>query len=73
MWIAPEWRGLGFARRLLAELEQRASSLGYAAVLLDTNAALVEAIALYESSGYEAVERYNDNPYAERWFSKPLR
>lgn len=73
MWIDPGWRGLGFARRLLAELEQQASSLGYSSVVLDTNGVLLEAIALYESSGYEPTARYNDNPYAQRWFRKALR
>ena len=34
-------------------------------VRLDTNAALTEAIAMYERAGYRAIERYNDNPYAE--------
>jgi GNAT superfamily N-acetyltransferase len=72
MWIDPAWRGLGLARRLLAELEHHGSVLGYRRMVLDTNATLREAVALYESSGYAAVERYNDNPYAERWFTKDL-
>jgi hypothetical protein len=27
---------------------------------------------MYERAGYHAIERYNDNPYAHRWFAKPL-
>lgn len=72
MWIDPACRGLGLARRLLAELERHGRALGYRRMVLDTNAALREAVALYVSSGYAAVERYNDNPYAERWFAKDL-
>ena len=72
MWIHPAWRGLGLARRLLAELEDRARRVGYERVVLDTNATLQEAMALYESSGYEPIERYNDNPYAQRWYAKHL-
>ncbi|MGK2948501.1 MAG: GNAT family N-acetyltransferase [Acidimicrobiales bacterium] len=72
MWIGPEWRGLGLARRLLAELEDGARRLGHHRIVLDTNSELAEAVALYESSGYEPVERYNDNPYAQRWFAKAL-
>jgi hypothetical protein len=46
--------------------------MGRAGVVLDTNATLREAIAMYERSGYHAIERYNDNPYAQRWFAKDL-
>ena len=28
--------------------------------------------AMYERAGYRSIERYNDNPYAERWFAKDL-
>jgi DNA-binding MarR family transcriptional regulator len=73
MWIHPEWRGLGLARRLLGALEDHARGLGHQRVVLDTNSELGEAVALYESAGYASVERYNDNPYAQRWFAKPLR
>lgn len=72
MWVAPEWRGLGLARRLLERLEADAARLSAAQIVLDTNGTLTEAIALYERAGYRAVERYNDNPYAEHWFAKRL-
>lgn len=72
MWVAPEARGRGLGRRLLAELERECARLGYARVVLDTNATLDEAIAMYRSAGYAETERYNDNPYAERWFTKDL-
>ena len=73
MWVADGIRGGGVGRRLLAELEARAAGLGHRTVRLDTNGTLAEAIALYERCGYEPIERYNDNPYAERFFEKPLR
>jgi ribosomal protein S18 acetylase RimI-like enzyme len=72
MWIDPASRGAGVGRRLLGELEARCRRLGYARIVLDTNATLVEAIAMYESAGYRPTERYNDNPYAQRWFVKEL-
>ncbi len=70
MWIHPDWRGLGLGRRLLERLETEASKYGRLQIVLDTNATLSEAIGLYTSAGYGAIERYNDNPYAERWFTK---
>lgn len=72
MWVDREWRGVGLGRRQLAVLEGTAADLGYRRVVLDTNSALTEAIALYESVGYHPTERYNENPYAERWFEKVL-
>jgi DNA-binding MarR family transcriptional regulator/predicted N-acetyltransferase YhbS len=72
MWVHPEWRGAGIGRRLLTHLEERIGALGYRRVVLDTNATLTEAIAMYETAGYTATERYNGNPYAQRWFAKDL-
>jgi GNAT superfamily N-acetyltransferase len=72
MWIHPDHRGVGLGKRLLAGLEDEARALGASAVVLDTNATLIEAIAMYEAAGYRPTDRYNDNPYAERWFRKPL-
>lgn len=72
MWIAPRWRGVGLAGRLLADLERRCGAMGHRAVRLDTNAILTDAIAMYEGAGYRPIDRYNDNPYAQRWFEKPL-
>jgi len=73
MWIAPDARGLGLGRRLLAELEQQARRRRMRAIRLDTNSALSEALALYRSSGYREIRRFNDNPYAQHWFEKKLR
>ncbi|WP_433507747.1 bifunctional helix-turn-helix transcriptional regulator/GNAT family N-acetyltransferase [Pseudonocardia halophobica] len=72
MWVAPAARGLGLARRLLAEIEERARVHGLRATRLDTNGTLVEAIALYRSAGYREVPPFNDNPYAQHWFAKEL-
>jgi GNAT superfamily N-acetyltransferase/DNA-binding HxlR family transcriptional regulator len=72
MWVRPEWRGVGLGRRLLDHLEQRCRELGAARVVLDTNSVLTEAISMYERAGFRSTERYNDNPYALRWFEKPV-
>ena len=72
MWVAPDARGLGLGRRLLAELERHARAAGARAARLETNRALKEAIALYRSSGYREVAPFNDEPYAHHWFEKRL-
>jgi DNA-binding MarR family transcriptional regulator/GNAT superfamily N-acetyltransferase len=72
MWVAESARGLGIARRLLDELERWAIRSGASAARLETNRALVEAIALYRSTGYVEVPPFNDEPFAHHWFEKQL-
>jgi ribosomal protein S18 acetylase RimI-like enzyme len=72
MWVADAARGLGLGRRLLADLEGRAARAGAGTVRLETNATLVEAIALYRSAGYREVPAFNDEPFADHWFEKAL-
>jgi DNA-binding MarR family transcriptional regulator len=73
MWVAESARGLGLGRRLLAELEGRAAAAGAPSTRLETNGVLVEAIGMYRSSGYEEVAAFNDEPFGDHWFEKPLR
>ncbi|AIY16779.1 GNAT family N-acetyltransferase [Pimelobacter simplex] len=72
MWVHDDWRGAGLGARMLRHLEALAVDQGYRRAVLDTNGTLVEAIAMYERSGYRRIERYNDNPYAEAFFEKEL-
>ena len=72
MWVAPSARGLGLGRRVLAELEALAAESGASTTRLETNRALVEAIALYRSAGYREVPAFNDEPFADHWFEKKL-
>jgi ribosomal protein S18 acetylase RimI-like enzyme len=72
LWVSPRVRGLGLARRLLAELEERAAGHGSELVRLDTNRALEAATRLYRGSGYEEVPAFNDEPYAHHWFEERL-
>jgi DNA-binding MarR family transcriptional regulator/GNAT superfamily N-acetyltransferase len=70
MWVSPTVRGLGVGRRMLGALEGWAGDHGAPAVRLETNRSLVEAIAMYRSSGYVEVEAFNDEPYGDHWFEK---
>jgi GNAT superfamily N-acetyltransferase len=72
MYVVPEARGNGHARRLLAALEDAARGLGYHRVRLDTGVHQPQARRLYETSGYAAIPDYNDNPYASYWAEKTL-
>jgi GNAT superfamily N-acetyltransferase len=70
MWIAPEARGLGLGRRLLAALEAWAAENGAMVLHMETNRLLHEAIALYRSAGYHEVPAFNDEPFADLWLEK---
>jgi DNA-binding MarR family transcriptional regulator/GNAT superfamily N-acetyltransferase len=72
MWVAEPARGLGIARRLLAELEAEVLRSGATVAQLETNRLLVEAIAMYRSAGYVEVPPFNDEPFAHHWFEKRL-
>jgi DNA-binding MarR family transcriptional regulator/GNAT superfamily N-acetyltransferase len=72
MWVAPSVRGLGLGRRLLLELEGRGRDHGVQLMRLETKDVLTEAIRMYETSGYREVAPFNDEPYADHWFEKPL-
>ncbi|MFL5968608.1 MAG: GNAT family N-acetyltransferase [Gaiellaceae bacterium] len=72
MWIAPAARGLGLGRRLLEHLEACAKASGARVARLETGAVLTEALALYRSAGWSEVAPFNDEPFADHWFEKPL-
>ncbi len=72
MWVHDDWRGAGLGSRLLRHLEDQARGLGHGVVRLDTNAALTEAIGMYQRAGYRPIARYNDNPWATHFFEKRL-
>jgi putative acetyltransferase len=58
MFVAPEFRRKGLARRMLGELEAIAGEQGYHWAVLETGIKQVEAIGLYQSIGYEKTENY---------------
>ncbi|WP_454621758.1 GNAT family N-acetyltransferase [Bradyrhizobium cenepequi] len=72
LWVAPSARGLGLARRLMKAAEDIARELSVKILRLDTNSALPEAQQLYHSSGWNEIERFNDDPYPDTFFEKHL-
>ena len=72
MFVSPRVRRRGVGPILLQALEAAARARGYERVVLDTHASLVEAARMYARAGYREIDRYNDNPYAARWFEKAL-
>ncbi|MDY0909229.1 GNAT family N-acetyltransferase [Microbacterium sp. CFBP9034] len=72
LYLRPETRGRGWGRLLIEGLEERARELGARELVLDTHHSLEAAGMLYARSGFVAIEPYNDNPNASRWYGKVL-
>lgn len=72
VWVHPDARRLGLARRILAELELAAVEHDFTVVRLDTHAVLTEAQAMYRACGYAEIPAYVDHVYADHWFEKRL-
>ncbi len=58
MFVAPHWRGLGIAGRVLSALEEWAQELGYSSCVLETGKKQPEAIALYQKCGYSVIPNF---------------
>jgi GNAT superfamily N-acetyltransferase len=72
MYVVPDARRRGHARRLLSALEAAAREVGLTRLRLDTNAQQPEALLLYEACGYAEIADYNGSPTATHWFEKRL-
>lgn len=72
LWVAPSARGLKLATRMMDRIDTAARALGMTHLRLDTNSQLPEAIALYRRLGWTQIPRFNDDPYPDTFFEKPL-
>lgn len=72
LWVSSPARGLGLATRLMQEVESAARSLGVSTLRLDTNRSLLGARELYRRLGWQEIDRFNDDRYADFFFEKVL-
>jgi ribosomal protein S18 acetylase RimI-like enzyme len=73
MWVAPERRGEGIGRRLLAEIEAWIVSSGGTAVRLSVTDVAAAARRLYESAGYELDGRSTESGHTRGLIEIGLR
>lgn len=52
MYLSPQFRGLGIGKKMLESALEKAKSLGFSRIELETASVLKEAIALYEKFGF---------------------
>jgi GNAT superfamily N-acetyltransferase len=60
MYVAPEVRGQGVAKKILEHLESVGRELGVHRLVLETGIYQAEAIALYHGAGYEPVRCWGE-------------
>jgi GNAT superfamily N-acetyltransferase len=74
MYVAPPARRRGYARAVLAHLEETAREAGAEVMVLETGAPQEPAIAMYVAAGYVPVSKFGHYAWspAQRCFGKRL-
>ena len=65
LYLLPRFRGRGLARSLVSTAIAAARTIGYRALVLDSLPSMQQALALYESFGFERTKPYWLNPYPD--------
>lgn len=58
LWVRPDLRRSGVAAALMVDIEERARSLGYERLYLETGPAQPEALSFYPKIGWEKVDSF---------------
>jgi len=62
MYLEPGYKGQGHGKSLMKDALDQARALGFSAMVLETNACLVEAVGLYRSFGFVETVRTHLSP-----------
>ncbi|MGB7265021.1 MAG: GNAT family N-acetyltransferase [Terracidiphilus sp.] len=62
LYVRPDFRGYGLGRALLQWVMAEARAAGYQEIVGDTMPVMRDALALYDSVGFERGQPYSDHP-----------
>ena len=62
LYVKPEFRNKGIAKKLVEKIISDAGGIGYSEMLLDTLPFLQTAIRMYKKIGFYEIDCYNDSP-----------
>ena len=60
MYVAPQVRGQGIGKAILARLEAEARALGLARLVLETGTRQTDALAFYSRAGFTEIPAYGE-------------
>lgn len=60
VFVKVDFRGRGYSKAIVNELERQATARGYRVMRLETGVRQPEAISLYESMGYRRIPNYGE-------------
>ena len=72
VFVMPSARRQGIGAQLLSGIEDAARDRAVTTLRLDTRNDLTEAQQLYARNGYREVPAFNEDPFANHWYAKPL-
>jgi len=72
LYCKPAARGHGLGLKISQATLNKAREIGYAKIYLDTDHGLTHANAVYETLGFEDIEKYYDNPMDSRFMALDL-
>jgi len=72
LYCKPAARGFGLGLKLCQSAVNFARELGYKQIYLDTDLGLIHANAIYETLGFQDIEKYYDNPMESRFMALAL-
>jgi GNAT superfamily N-acetyltransferase len=64
LWVRPDLRRFGVGASLMSAVEERGRELDYLQLYLETGYAQPEAVALYQKSGWLAVESFPEGAFS---------
>ena len=71
-YVLREYQGIGIGLNLLKSAIEHTRKTGFSSLRLDTTSNSLRAIKIFQEHGFQKIEKYNDDPYAELYMELKL-